>query len=1123
MRICVVHAIIGIVLASFSSGAVAAAGWPQTYNGPDMQDDAAIAITSDGAGALYVLGYSQNSTAGYGFLLIKYTSTGTELWQARYDTAGSAVDLPAAMVLDSKTNIVIVGRADGANFVTVKFDRNGNKLWDATFRGTNGGYNWASSVGVDATDNIFVGGSSERVATVAWRDLVVLKYGANGVSLWTNRYTLAETNLDACCIAVESNGNVSITGEISSAGGSRRNWATVKYDALGNQLWARVFNGGVNGIHSPAAMIADTSGNTYVTGRHQALDGSGANFATVKYDGAGNVLWTAFFNGGANSDDGANVIALDDTGNVLVAGYTGNVRPDGYITATNWTVVKYNAAGQQLWSASHARNYFDRDLAVASLKVDAAGNTYIAGGAYADFANDFPVWKLDVNGNRVWSTNEILGLGIQSIPVRALVPGTGGVVYATGYRRAIAAGNPNDFFTARYTTFSSAGLPIITNSPQGSNVLAGATVFMSVGTTGAAPFTFQWRRNGTVLSGATNSSLLLANVQPANAGDYSVAISNAVGAVVSVDARVWVLAITNQPRSASAVPGATISFGVSAAGAPLGYRWRFNGADISSANQSVLTLTGVVATNTGDYDVVVTNWFGALTSQVARLTVYGQVEQEWTVYTNVLNDPPGLASLIRVVATDKPGNVYVAGLDLGPAGYSMELVRYSDAGAEIWRRSYRGPLTFARAYATALTLDSAENIIVTGIATAPTLGPPLYPPQTGYSYYQTFKYSPAGVQQFSSSINAPFGTSDPPPPVLAADAFGNAFIAARTLVAKLATNGQSLWVSNHALLSSPVLAADSAGDILLAASITGTNGTSDYVTIKRSSSGVILWSQAYDGLGRGADIATAITLDLQGNAIVSGTSAGSGTDTDIVTLKYAPDGTQLWSVGFDGSAHGQDEGVAVKADSRGDIFVAGKTTGTNGTKDFVLIKHNGSNGAPIWVRQYDGPGLATDDLQSMVLDSVGNICFAGTSSSSVQSGFKTIEYDSDGHLLWEAFMPLPGQIGVTGLATHGTDAVYLVGYYHPAFSIVRPLLKYSIDYSPIGGRFTHYRSLPSQQAEISFTTIAGNNYALESTAGPLPTTNWIEIGNIVRTTGQMQFVVPTTNGAAQFYRLRFDP
>jgi hypothetical protein len=865
-------------------------------------------------------------------------------------------------------------------------------------------------------------------------------------------------------------------------------------------------------------MIADTSGNIYVTGRHQALDGSGANFATVKYDAAGNVLWTAFFNGGANSDDGANVMALDGAGNVLVGGYTGNVRPDGLITATNWTVVKYSGAGQQLWSASYARNYFDRPLAVASLKVDAAGNTYIAGAAHhaygGDAADDFPIWKLDVNGNRAWSTNEIQAV------VRAIVLGPGGVVYATGSRPA------NDFFTTRYATFSSAGHPVITNSPTGGNVLAGATVVMSVGATGAAPFSFQWRLNGTVLSGATNSSLLLANVQPANAGDYSVAISNAVGAVVSVDARVWVLAITNQPQSAGAVPGATISFGVGAAGAPLGYRWRFNGTDISSANQSVLTLTGVVATNTGEYDVVVTNWFGALTSQVARLTVYGQVQQGWTVYTNALDDPP-LASLIRVVATDKPGNVYVAGLAVEPGGNSMELIRYTDAGAEIWRRSYRGPLTFASAYATALTLDSAENIIVTGIATAPTLTLPPYPRQTGYSYYQTFKYSPAGVQQFSSSssINAPFGTSDPPPPVLAADAFGNTFIAAITLIAKLATNGQTLWVSNHALLSSPVLAADPAGDILLAASATGTNGTSDYVTIKRSSSGAILWSQAYDGLGHGTDIATAIAVDLQGNAIVSGTSAGSGTGTDVVTLKYAPDGTQLWSVRFDGSAHGQDEGVAVKADSRGDIFVAGKTTGTNGTKDFVLIKYNGTNGAPIWVRQFDGPGLATDDLQSMVLDSAGNICISGTSASSIQRGFKTLEFDGDGHLLWEAFAPQPGAIGVTGLAIHATDAAYLVGYNHPGtgFSIVRPLIKYGVDYSPIGGRFTHYRSLPSQEAEISFATIAGNNYALESTADSLPATNWIEISNIVRTTGQMQFVVPTTNGAARFYRLRFDP
>jgi len=80
--------------------------------------------------------------------------------------------------------------------------------------------------------------------------------------------------------------------------------------------------------------------------------------------------------------------------------------------------------------------------------------------------------------------------------------------------------------------------------------------------------------------------------------------------------------IVTQPQSLSVATDATASFQVVAAGdAPLRYRWRFKGNALAGATNSTLTVAGVTLFNGGAYDVVITNTAGAITSQVATLTV----------------------------------------------------------------------------------------------------------------------------------------------------------------------------------------------------------------------------------------------------------------------------------------------------------------------------------------------------------------------------------------------------------------------------------------------------------------------------------------------------------------------
>ncbi len=83
--------------------------------------------------------------------------------------------------------------------------------------------------------------------------------------------------------------------------------------------------------------------------------------------------------------------------------------------------------------------------------------------------------------------------------------------------------------------------PTITSQPQSKSVDAGDNVTFSVSVSGSAPFTYRWRRNGTNLPGAVSSSLALNNVQPNQAGGYSVVVTNAAGTVTSSTANLTVI------------------------------------------------------------------------------------------------------------------------------------------------------------------------------------------------------------------------------------------------------------------------------------------------------------------------------------------------------------------------------------------------------------------------------------------------------------------------------------------------------------------------------------------------------------------------------------------------------
>jgi len=168
----------------------------------------------------------------------------------------------------------------------------------------------------------------------------------------------------------------------------------------------------------------------------------------------------------------------------------------------------------------------------------------------------------------------------------------------------------------------------ITTQPTAQTVIVGNTATFSVVATGSAPLTYQWSKDGVAISGATAATYSIAATTAANAGSYSVIVTNSVGSVTSAPATLTVNpagvapSITTQPISQSVTAGKSVTLSVVAAGtSPLTYQWRKDGAAITGATSASLTFSSAAASDTGSYSVVIANSLGSINSDVAVLTV----------------------------------------------------------------------------------------------------------------------------------------------------------------------------------------------------------------------------------------------------------------------------------------------------------------------------------------------------------------------------------------------------------------------------------------------------------------------------------------------------------------------
>jgi von Willebrand factor type A domain/Regulator of chromosome condensation (RCC1) repeat/Putative Ig domain len=266
------------------------------------------------------------------------------------------------------------------------------------------------------------------------------------------------------------------------------------------------------------------------------------------------------------------------------------------------------------------------------------------------------------------------------------------------------------------------GSPAITVQPISRyDVNTRAAVFQ-VMAVGQPPLSYQWQQDGAEIVGATNSVLALANLQRSDAGTYSVIVSNSLGWVQSASTPLppaWQRPFVLSHSQDQTIPcNEDATFLVEAGGTkPLHYQWRFEGADILGATNPGLVLNQLHPDKAGVYSVVITNVNGAITSQVATLTVNADAP----LITSPLaaSGKQGVAFNYTITGLHEPTSFSAAGL---PFGLSVDATTGNIQGTPVDGGIFNvtmGAATLCGSASTNLTLTIESSIpVITSPLTA---------------------------------------------------------------------------------------------------------------------------------------------------------------------------------------------------------------------------------------------------------------------------------------------------------------------------------------------------------------------------------------------------------------------
>jgi len=432
--------------------------WVNRIDGPAHGSDHGHDVKTDAAGNVFVTGWIETTTGNPDSYTVKYSPDGDLLWENTYTGSATGTDYGYALTLDPRGNVYVAGFGNGTNPATfdifvLKYDADGNSVWTQRWTSPITNYSaYAYSIAVDNQGNVFTTGFESDGFTDG--EFITLKFNSSGVLQWATPYNGSTSSIDyANHIVVDSDGNSYITGW-SGGANNLHDMTTIKYDPDGNELWVKRYNGSADDNDYAYWLALDGSGNVYVAGQ-SVETGSDNDITTIKYAPNGDEIWVRHYDGPAHGYDAGQAIAVDADGNAYV---TGN---HTIATGLECVTLKYSAAGDLLWTASF--NGPDASGGVfISIALDDTASAYVTGFVFSGGAGDSATVKYDTNGIEQWA-QLYDGPGHSSDGAYAIAVDNNHNVAIAGY--STGAGTDYDYTTIKYVeTATPTPTPTVTPS-----------------------------------------------------------------------------------------------------------------------------------------------------------------------------------------------------------------------------------------------------------------------------------------------------------------------------------------------------------------------------------------------------------------------------------------------------------------------------------------------------------------------------------------------------------------------------------------------------------------------------------------------------------------------------------
>jgi len=853
----------------------------------------------------------------------------SEEWTHRYTGPKASADDPTDVTVDNSGNIYLTGQSivggDFFKFITVKFNSSGVRQWVSKYEGLPFSNSIGYSVDVDSYGNVYATGYT-RVGS-GQIDLLLIKYDQNGTEQWKQQFN-GPGNFDdfGVSLDLDTAGNVYVGG-YSYGSGTNYDFVLLKYNPAGVNQWTKRWNGVTNGADYLKKINLSSDGNIVVTG-YSFKNTTFNDFTTIKYNSSGDLIWMRQYNSSFNSDDQAINLKVDPQNNVYVCGQS-----KGTGLGYDFAVVKYDSSGNQQWLQRYdSPGSFD-DVA-KSVDLDINGNVFVTGHTYQPGTlNDFITIKYNSAGIQQWTRfYNADNLSDRGVDVRVDQSGN---VYVTG--NSIKNGNgSSDIEIIKY---DNSGNVVWTKSYNGPGNLDDNPVKLVLNSS-QEPVVIgnSYSYFFSILCGSSDYLALRFNPS----GDINME-TRYDGSGTGTDESVALYADNN---GNSYVTGfsyddnsdydyATLKY--SSSGEPLWavrYDGGNNGKDkpvsVSADINGNVYVTGSSRGASGNNDILTIKYNSAGTYQ-------------WEARYNGASNGDDQATGLAV---DASGNSYVTGYSDGSGtGKDYVTLKYSVSGVQQWASRFNGPAN-SNDYSKAVFIDHSGNSFVTGNAAVSGSSPDIY----------TVKYNSSGVQQWVAAFNGNGNDSDDVN-CITTDYLGNIIIGGKSksaasdfdfVTVKYNSSGTQQWAkylsgnssnSRDEIIS---IASDLNNNILAGGNAKYQSSGYDYVTVKYNSSGDLLWNSNHGGTSGTDDLMSYLSIDLAGNAYVTGFTNDLFSGMNFCTVKYNINGTQDWEKKYNFIDNDSDKASMVKTDTSGNVYVTGFSKSIESTRDFFTIKYTQS-------------------------------------------------------------------------------------------------------------------------------------------------------------------------------------